>query len=164
MKKCLCVHNPLLNLETTLKLLLRGNDIEIYQSLTGSMRWAISIGRWDINTTFLTLSGFRAQPRVDHFEWVKRVYAYLINFRYFTIKFNVEEPDYGDLQEGKHNWSNTPYGNGRKDVSVVSLSPKGKFLVLSHLYDANLMHDILSGKSVTGVFHMTNLTPIQRYY
>ena len=41
--------------------------------------------------------------------------------------------------------------------------PKGKRVVLSHWYDANLMHDVLSGKSVTGVFHMANMTPMMWY-
>ena len=113
----------------------------------------------------MTLSGFRAQPCAGHLERDKRVYAYLINFRYFTIRFNTEEPDYGELQEGKYDWSNTPYGNGSEDIPIEAPPPKGKRVVLSHWYNTNLMHDVLllSGKSVTGVFHTANLTPIQWY-
>ena len=33
-----------------------------YQSIIGSLQWAISIGRWDIQTAVMTLSSFRAQP------------------------------------------------------------------------------------------------------
>ena len=87
----------------------------------------------------------------------------MIYFRHFTIRFNSEEPDYGELQERKHDWSNTPYGNGSEDIPIDAPSPKGKRVILSHWYDANLMHDVLSGKSVSGVFHMANLTPIQWY-
>ena len=59
--------------------------------------------------------------------------------------------------------SNTPYGNGAEDLPDDAPEPKGKRVVLSHWFDANLMHDVLSGKSVTGVFHMANLTPMMWY-
>ena len=39
---------------------LEENNIEICQSLIGSMQWAVSIERWDIQTTVMTLSSFRA--------------------------------------------------------------------------------------------------------
>ena len=43
-------------------ILLEETDIvEIYQSLIRSMQWAVSIGRWDIQTTGMTLSSFRAK-------------------------------------------------------------------------------------------------------
>ena len=53
---------------------LEENDIEIYQSLIGSMQWAVSIGRWDTQTAVMTLSSFRAQPRQGHLDRAKRVY------------------------------------------------------------------------------------------
>jgi hypothetical protein len=39
----------------------------------------------------------------------------------------------------------------------------GKFVQLTHYVDANLMHDIVSGKSVTGILHLVNKTPIDWY-
>ena len=57
---------------------LDDDGVEIYQSLIGAMQWAISIGRFDIQTEIMTLSGFRAQPQIGHFERFKRVYSYLI--------------------------------------------------------------------------------------
>ena len=39
------------------------DGIDIYQSLIGAMQWAISIGRWDIQSAVMTVSSFRAQPR-----------------------------------------------------------------------------------------------------
>jgi len=39
------------------------DEVQIYQSLIGAMQWAISIGRFDIQTHIMTLSSFRAQPR-----------------------------------------------------------------------------------------------------
>ena len=38
--------------------------------------------------------------------------------------------------------------------------PLGKEVVLTHYVDANLFHDTLTGRSVTGILHMMNATPI----
>ena len=34
------------------------DDIKIYQSLIGSMKWAVRIGRCDIKTTVMSMSNF----------------------------------------------------------------------------------------------------------
>ena len=39
----------------------------------------------------------------------------------------------------------------------------GNFVTLSHFVDANLMHDLVSGKSVTGILHLLNKTPIDAF-
>ena len=36
---------------------LDGNETQQYQSLIGAMQWAVSIGRFDITTAIMTLSG-----------------------------------------------------------------------------------------------------------
>ena len=45
--------------------------IKLYQSLIGPLQWAIQIGRMDITTAVMTMSGFRASPRKGHLERVK---------------------------------------------------------------------------------------------
>ena len=124
------------------------------------MQWAISIGRWDIQTAVMTMSSFRAQPQIGHLLRLKRMYGYLIKFCNYKICFRVDEPNYKGIHVKKHDWSNTPYGNGEEDLPTDAPQPKGKRVVLTHYYDANLMHDVLSGRSVTGCFHMANLTPM----
>jgi hypothetical protein len=41
--------------------------------------------------------------------------------------------------------------------------PKGKSLIMSTFVDANLMHDMITGRSVTAIFHFLNKTPIEWY-
>jgi len=38
--------------------------------------------------------------------------------------------------------------------------PKGKPVTMTSFFDANLHHDLISGKSVTGILHQLNKTPI----
>jgi hypothetical protein len=56
---------------------LDSTETQQYQSLIGAMQWAVSIGRLDITTAVMTLSGFRAMPRRGHLDRVKCVYGYL---------------------------------------------------------------------------------------
>jgi hypothetical protein len=39
-------------------------------------------------------------------------------------------------------------------------SPKGKPVILTHYVDANLYHNYVTGRSVTGIIHVINQTPI----
>jgi hypothetical protein len=41
--------------------------------------------------------------------------------------------------------------------------PLGNFVTMSHYVDANLMYDIMTGKSVTGSLHLVNKTPLELY-
>ena len=75
---------------------LEDSEMEMYQSLIGSMQWCVSIGRWDVGSAVMTLSSFRAQPRQGHLDHVKRVYSYLKNMKHFKIRFRVDEPNFDD--------------------------------------------------------------------
>jgi hypothetical protein len=62
------------------------------------------------------------------------------------ILVRAEEPDYSDLPENAYDWTYSVYGN-----------------TLSHYVDANLMHDVTTGRSVTGILHLANKTQIEWY-
>lgn len=143
---------------------LEEEGIQQYQSLIGSLQWAITIGRWDIQTAVMTMSSFRAQPRKGHLERVKRIYGYVYKFRHFTLKFRTEEPDLSSFNNKlAFDWSKTVYGEHKEEIPNDAPVPLGKRVTLIHYFDANLMHDVLSGKSVTGCIHLANKTPIMWY-
>ena len=79
--------------------LLGTEDIQKYQSLIGSLQWAISIGRFDITTAVMTLSSFRAAPRKGHLDRAKRVYGCITKMKDAVIRIRTGEPDYSDLPE-----------------------------------------------------------------
>jgi hypothetical protein len=47
---------------------LDANGIQKYQSMIGNLQWMVSIGRFDILTSVMTMSGFRVAPRKGHLE------------------------------------------------------------------------------------------------
>ena len=143
--------------------LLDSQGITIYQSLIGSLQWAVSIGRFDIHTAVMTMSGFRVAPRRGHLDRAKRICGYLSKMKHGAIRIRTEEPDYSDIPNFEHNWSQSIYGNVKECKPHDAPKALGNFVTLTHYVDANLMHDISTGRSVTGILHLMNKTPIDWY-
>ena len=142
---------------------LDDTEVQRYQSLIGALQWAISIGRFDISTAVMTLSSFRAMPRQGHMDRVKRLYGYLSKMRDAVIRIRIEEPDLSGLPDCKFDWSNTVYGDVKEIIAKDNPEPLGNYVTMLHYYDANLYHDLITGRSVTGVLHLFNKTPIEAY-
>ena len=141
--------------------LLDEDGIHKYQSLIGALQWTISLGRFDIGTAVMTLSGFRVAPRLGHLERIKRICGYLSRMKSGCIRFRTEEPDYSTLDETEYDWTRSVYGEVKESIDRKSPSPKGRYVVLTCYVDANLYHDMLTGRSVTAVLHLINQTPIE---
>ena len=138
---------------------LTSEGVKQYQSLIGSLQWAVSLGRFDIATAVMSLSSFRVAPRKGHLERAKRIIGYLAGMKDATLRYRTERPDLSDLPEGIYDWSGTPYAQmeGCEDEFPYNApEPKGKEVDTVHFFDANLCHDMTTGRSVTGCLHFIN--------
>jgi hypothetical protein len=109
----------------------------------------------------MTLSGFRALPRQGHLERAQRVVGYLAKMKHAVIRFRVSEPDYSDLPHYyQYNSKKSIYGDVMEDIPTDAPKPLGKYVLLTHYLDANLYHDMLTGRSVSGMLHFLNQTPL----
>ena len=142
--------------------LLDDMGIQQYQSLIGSLQWAISLGRFDIATAVMSMSSFRVAPRRGHLDRLKRICGYLSRMKHGSITFRTHLPDYSDLPGIEQDWFNV-YGEMEELIPENAPRPLGKLVVLTHYVDANLFHDMLTGRSVTGIIHLMNSTPIDWY-
>jgi hypothetical protein len=140
--------------------LLDDEQTRIYQSLVGAIQWVVQIGRFDVATAIMTLSRFRAMPRQGHLERVKRIYGYLAKMRFAKIRIRTDMPDFSMFPEKKHDWWYTCYGGAKEDIPTDIPEPLGPVVLIWSCYDANLFHDTISGRSVTGILHFLNKTPI----
>jgi hypothetical protein len=111
----------------------------------------------------MTMSGFRSAPRQGHLDRTKRIYGYLAKMKFAIIRVRTEEPDYSGLPEQDFDWAYSVYGNVREEELTDAPEPLGKYVTLTHYVDANLFHDLLTGRSVTGILHLVNKTPIDWY-
>ena len=133
-------------------------QITKYMCMIGQLQWAITLGRYDILAYVIPMSRFRLAPKIGHLEVVKRVYGYLVKTKHFAIRYTTEEPDYSHLPKQEYEWTTTVYGNVKVEIPKDIPKPLGKRVVTTTFLDANLFHDIVTGKSVTAVLDFVNTT------
>src|SRR5688500_12308813 len=71
----------------------------------------------------------------------------------------MDKPDYSELKSENYDWTNL-YGNIQEELPNNMPQAKGSKVTLTCSADANLYHDRLTGRSVTGLILMLNKTPI----
>jgi hypothetical protein len=59
-----------------------------------------------------------------------------------------------------YNWPYSIYGEQPEELPRTLLIPRGLLIRITTYEDANLMHDLLTGWSVTGCIHLVNQTPV----
>ncbi len=96
-------------------------------------------------------------------ERIKRIYGYLAKMDRAAIRVRTDEPDFSDLPVFEHDWSRSVYGDVKEDIPKDAPPPLGKFVTSSHFVDANLLHCMVTGRSVTGILHLLNKTPIDSF-
>ena len=131
-----------------------------YQSILGVLQWTISLGRFDIATAVMTMSGFRTAPRVGHMDRLRRICGYLSKMKHGFIRVRTGTPDYSDMNYTRYDWERTVYGKIKEEFPTDAPVPLGKPIILTSYVDANLHHDMITGRSVTAVLHFANQTPI----
>ena len=143
--------------------LLDMEGINIYQSLIGSFQWYISIGRIDIVTATMTMEKFSCAPRKGHLDRLFRILKYLENMKHEIIRFRTGLPNFNSVELNSYDWRNSVYKGSREIIPEDIPCVKGKPVIITTYADSNLLHDMVTGKSVTGILHFLNKTPISWY-
>jgi hypothetical protein len=128
--------------------------------MIGALQWAISLGRFDILTPVMTMSSFRAAPREGHLQRLKHIYGYLRKRKDGAIRIRTGIPDLSHLPDVQYDWMYSVYGNVEEQVPHDIPEPLGKTVVSLTYEDANLYHDMITGRAVTGILHLLNGTPV----
>ena len=134
-----------------------------FQTLIGQLQWLISLGHFDIAVHVMSLSRFRAQPRKGHLDRAKRIVGYLLFLPDGAIRFRTGEPDFSSLKDQEYDWTRTVYSGACEQIPHDIPKPLGKHVQTTHYVDANLHHDLATGKAVTAALHFLNQTPIDAY-
>ena len=137
------------------------NDRErtIYMSMIGSLQWCITLGRFDIFPAVMTMSRFHQAPRQGHLDRVKRIYGYLLAHSHGAIRVVTGKPDYSDLPDETYDWMYSVYGDCKEIIDESIPHELGNSVTTTTFVDANLHHDLLTGRACTGALHLVNGTP-----
>jgi hypothetical protein len=136
------------------------DGISKYQSLMGSTNWVVQLGRFDIATANMTMAGFRANPRHGHLLRVFRIYGYLRKMNQGCIRIDTSRYNFEGVDFTKYDWERTVYRGAKETVPKNAPDALGKEVDTILFHNANLYHDIITGRSVTGLIHFLNRTPI----
>jgi hypothetical protein len=101
--------------------------------------------------------------RRGHLKRAKQIYGYLRKMKEARIPVLTKEPNYSDYQDPEYNWSLSVYGDVKEIIPADIPEPKGKYVTLSHYFNANLYHDIVTGSSITAILHFLNQTLMDWY-
>ena len=134
-----------------------------FQTLIGQLQWLFSLGCFDIAVHVMSLSRFRAQPRKGHLDRAKRIVKYLLFLPDGAIRFRTGEPDFSSLKDQEYDWTRSVYSGACEQIPHDISKPLGKHVQTTHYVDANLHHDLATGKAVTAALHFLNQTPIDAY-
>ena len=139
------------------------DEIAKFQSIIGACKWMITLCRSDIAQAIMSLNRFRQSPRIGHVERLTRIIGYIRQFPHAAIRFRTGIPDHETLFGDTpitHEWMHTIYGHVTEDISPDMPTPKGCPVRLTTFVDANLMHDLVTGRSCSRILHLLNQTPI----
>ena len=138
------------------------DDAAKFQSLIGACQWMISLCRLDLAHSIMSLSHYRHAPRKGHLDHLMRVYGYVCKFPQAPIRICTGIPNheatFGEYPE-QYDWMETVYGSSTEELPPNMPTPKGKLVRTTTYFDANLMHDVSTGRSASGVLHFLSQTP-----
>ena len=143
--------------------LLDDKGIMKFQSMLGALQWVVSIGRMDVATAVMSMGSFRVAPREGHLQRLRRIYGYLARMKHGTIRYRTDQPDYSQIEVQDFDWKQSVYGNVREMIPKDAPRALGKPVTQTTYVDANLLHNLATGHSVTGVLHLLNQTPADYY-
>ncbi len=86
-----------------------------------------------------------------------------MKFKHGIIRIDTSEPDHSGILETVYDWEHSCYGGAKEEIPDDIPPPKGKAVVMTTYVDANLLHDLISGRSVTGIIHFFNNTVVDMF-
>jgi hypothetical protein len=142
---------PLMNPEMTSK----------YRSVTGSLNWVLTLGRFDIAYALSTLSRYNMAPREGHSEALKRILGYLSHRDQgqLIIDSSVAPIWKKAIVSRGHLWTEF-YPDASEDIPQDMPRPMGNVSTLTCYVDADYACDKVTRRSVTGIVLLMNNTPL----
>jgi len=142
--------------------LLNSDGITDYQSVIGVCQWVSISARMDIAFAVSSLSRFSTNPREGHLRRALKIIGYLKKYPkkgYLVdssdpienITFSKVQPDFGNQYDKT------------EEMDDKLPAPIMNELKITIFVDANHGHDLITGKSVTGLILFVGRTPIKYF-
>ena len=143
--------------------LLDTEHIKRYQSMVGSLNWAISIGRFDIQYATTTMARYSHAPRQGHLKAVIRILGYLKRFNKGKLVIDPTIPNHEAFPYDDMNTWQDLYPDAEEERPPDAPEPKGPKVRITVWVDADHARDKVTCRSVTGIVIMANHTVVRTY-
>jgi hypothetical protein len=135
--------------------------IKFDQSIIGVLQWLVTLGHFDIHVCVAYLSTYCCAPCQGHLSRPKYLYGYLRCNPSGDARFRVKIPNHeGMATPVQYDWSSSVYGNVTEELPPDHPIPRDKLMCTTTYQYANLFHDLVTGRAMTGVIHFINQTPV----
>lgn len=145
-------------------------QIALYQSLVGILRWLCELGRIDILTETSLLSHYLVSPRKGHLHQAIHVFKYLEDHKRSKLVFDPSYPNISDdhlpIEEratSKAKFMKELYKDATEDIPKNAPKSRGKPVTITCFVDADHAGDSVTRRSRTGILIFVNSAPVIWY-
>ena len=138
---------------------LKADGIQWYQELIGMLRWAVEIGRVDINLEVSMMSSHLALPRQGHLEAALHVFGFLKSHKKLRLAFDPIRPQINPNRFKVYDWQDF-YRGAKEAIPHDKPEERGLSVQVSMFVDADLAGDKRNRRSQTGILTFVNRAPI----
>jgi hypothetical protein len=143
--------------------MLEADDVQLYQSYIGILRWAVELGRIDLAHVAGVLARFSAAPREGHMVAVLRVFAYAKKHIESKLVFDPLMKDFSDIMWPENDWKQF-YPEADEEVLPGNMpEPRGNSVQINMFCDAAHATCLSTRRSTTGIIIFINGSPVSWY-
>ena len=138
---------------------LNAEDGTFYQSLIGSLRWMVEMGRLDICCEVSMMSSCVSMPREGHLQQVFQIFGYLKAHHNARIMLDPSYPMVKESDFPKQDWGKF-YKIDKEAVPSNIPTSLGMEMVIRGYVDADHAGDKVTRRSRTGFIIFVNCAPV----
>mmetsp|Transcript_18822 Transcript_18822/g.26690 ORF Transcript_18822/g.26690 Transcript_18822/m.26690 type:complete len:441 (+) Transcript_18822:2780-4102(+) len=129
---------------------LDDENIEVYQSYMGILRWGVELGRIDLAQSCSLMARYSNAPRRDHLDKVLGIFAYVKKHLQSRLVFDYRARNWSKIRWLEHDWSDF-YPDAFECVPTNAPKPRGKAMQINMFCDASHATDLITRRSTTGI-------------
>ena len=141
---------------------LKDEEISLYQSFIGTLRWGVELGRIELTFAVSLMSRFSTAPRTDHMQKLLHMFSYIKRHLDSKLVFDAGTRDWSHINFLQHDW-NEFYPDAMETMPPNAPEPRGRAVQLNMFCDAAHANDHVTRRSTTGLVIFILGTPILWY-
>jgi hypothetical protein len=141
---------------------LKDDEISLYQSFIGTLRWAVELGRIELTFAVSLMSRFTTAPCTDHMQKLLHMFTYIKRHLDSKLVFDPFTRDWSHIPFMNQDWKDF-YPDAYEPIPPNAPEPRGKAIQINLFYDASHANYHVTRCSTTGVIIFLQGTPILGY-